>query len=249
MNINAPVSAQIPQLKRLWQQAFGDPMAFIDGFFRTGFSPERCRCLTLDGSVAAALYWFDGEENGRFAYIYAVATEASHRGKGLCRALMENTHRHLAAQGYAGAVLVPAESHLWDYYGSMGYRPFGSIRHFAVQAENPAFSLQEITAESYIALRKDYLSANAMQEDQAIGFYDTWGKFYEGKDCLFAAATDGELLYVQEFLGNPDRAPGAVAALGCTRGQFRTPGAEENCGMYLLFSQGSPPGYLGFPLD
>ena len=62
MTINAPIPRQIPQLKALWQQAFGDTAAFIDNFFATGFAPVRCRCLTLDGDVAAALYWFDAEK-------------------------------------------------------------------------------------------------------------------------------------------------------------------------------------------
>lgn len=249
MTINAPTSAQIPQLKHLWQQAFGDPMAFIDGFFSTGFSPERCRCLTLEGNVAAALYWFDAEANGKFAYIYAVATEKAHRGKGLCRALMEDTHHHLARQGYAGAVLVPAEDGLWDFYGSMGYAPFGKIRSFTRKAVPGHVSVQEIDAADYTRLRRAYLPAHSLCQEQALSFYSTWGKFYQTEGCLLAAATDGELLYTQEFLGDPRLIPAITAALGCSRGKFRTPGGGKSCGMYLLFIPGTPPDYLGFPLD
>ena len=248
MTINAPTPRQIPQLKTLWQQAFGDTAAFIDNFFATGFAPDRCRCLTLDGDVAAALYWFDAEKDGeKFAYLYAVATEENHRGKGLCRRLMEDTHRHLAKNGYAGAVLVPAEEGLWGYYGKMGYLPFGNLRLFTAEAKNAA-CVQEISSEKYTLLRSFCLPAEAFRESQ-IGFYGTWGKFYQGKDCLFAAAIDEECLFVQEFLGNDEIAHSVVAALGCSRGHFRVPGGSDPCGMYLLFKDVTPPAYLGFPLD
>ncbi len=249
MNINAPTTQLYPGLKSLWQQAFGDPMPFIDGFFETGFSPDRCRCLTEGGQVAAALYWFDAEFCGeKFAYIYAVATEKTHRGQGLCRQLMENTHAHLQRNGYSGAVLVPAEDGLWDYYNTMGYRKFGGVRKFTANAGGQSAPLEEITATQYSQSREAYLTA-PLNEANAIAFYGTWGKFYRGPDFLLAAARDERLLYVQEFLGNPEKAPAAVAALGCDRGQFRTVGNSEPCGMYLLFKNISAPAYLGFPLD
>ena len=66
----------VAQLKQLWQQAFGDPEAFIDAFFRTGFSPNRCRCIQKDGRVATMLFWFDCQCRGeKLAYLYGVATE------------------------------------------------------------------------------------------------------------------------------------------------------------------------------
>lgn len=245
MIINNPTTAQIPQLKNLWQQAFGDTDAFIDGFFNNAFFPDRCRCITLDDRVVAALYWFDCQN---LAYLYAVATEKAHRGKGLCRKLMEDTRKHLTEKGYAGAVLVPAEEGLWQYYGSMGYRPFGHLRSFTAQAGAPIL-LKEIDAAAYCKSRKASLPDNALQEENAIGYYGTWGKFYQGNDCLFAAAADGDTLYVQEFLGNAEKAPGIVAALGCREGIFRAVGGREHCGMYLLFENCAPPAYLGFPLD
>ena len=100
MIINQPQSSHIPALRQLWKQAFGDPDAFLDGFFETGFSPDRCRCIMLDQQILAALYWFDCTWNGKkIAYLYAVATDLQYRGNGLCRALMENTHLHLKFLG------------------------------------------------------------------------------------------------------------------------------------------------------
>ena len=59
MTIDSPKIDQLPQLRALWKEAFGDTDAYLDSFFTLGFSPERCRCVTEDGQVSAALYWFD----------------------------------------------------------------------------------------------------------------------------------------------------------------------------------------------
>ena len=117
MTVNMPQQEQIDQLRTLWKQAFGDTDAFLDGFFATGFDRRRCRCVTWNDRVAAALYWFDCHWEGKkLAYIYAVATDEAFRGKGFCRNLMEDTHTHLEKLGYRGAVLVPGSLELFGMY-------------------------------------------------------------------------------------------------------------------------------------
>jgi len=92
MIIDKPTPSQLPALRALWKQAFGDPDDFLDCFYRVAFSPERCRCVIKGGSLAAVLYWFDcGWEGKRLAYLYAVATDTAFRGQGLCRELFANT--------------------------------------------------------------------------------------------------------------------------------------------------------------
>ena len=87
MTIDQPSDTQA--LRRLWKQAFGDSDAFLDSFFSVGYSCDRCRQLSLDSQLAAALYWFDCSFSGKpVAYVYAVATDAAFQGQGLCRALM-----------------------------------------------------------------------------------------------------------------------------------------------------------------
>ena len=103
MTIDAPKPFHLPSLKALWKEAFGDTDAFLDTFEKSAFSYHRCRCVTDGDTGAAALYWFDcSYEEGRIAYLYAIATAKSHRGRGLCRALMEDTHKHLKKMGYSG---------------------------------------------------------------------------------------------------------------------------------------------------
>ena len=83
MKIDCPTPASVPALRQLWKAAFGDTEGFLDCFFDTAFSPHRCRCVTVDGEIAAALYWFDVTcREQPMAYIYAVATHPDHRGRG-----------------------------------------------------------------------------------------------------------------------------------------------------------------------
>lgn len=251
MTIDAPSRAQYPMLKALWRQAFGDPESFVEAFFATGFSPERCRCLCVDGKVAAALYWFDCTAAGKkWAYIYAVATDISHRGKGLCPTLMEDTHRHLSAAGYAGAVLVPAKDHLWAYYEKLGYTAFGGVCKAEISGTDTPFAVERISPAAYRSARSAYLPAGGLCQVDALPFYETWGGLYQGEGILFAAAKEEETLYFQEFWGDPEKLPGAISALGAKTGHLRTCGGETPCGMYRKCrTEESAPTYLGFALD
>ena len=113
MKIDFPAPRHMQQQRSLWQTAFGDTDWFLDCFFRTAYTPDRCRCILMDDRIAAILYWIDCTvQDQKLAYIYAVATHPDHRGKGLCRMLMEDTHRLLAQKGYAGAILYPQEEGL-----------------------------------------------------------------------------------------------------------------------------------------
>ena len=122
MTFEHPGSSHIPQLVKLWKEAFGDSDLFLDAFFAHGFSPRRCRCVTENGAVLAALYWFEttcGES--RFAYLYAVATAASHRGKGLFSTLLADTKEVLKETGFDGILLVPENEALGRMYEKFGF--------------------------------------------------------------------------------------------------------------------------------
>lgn len=251
MKIDYPVEDQLPQLRRLWQEAFGDDAAFLDLFFHNVFTPDRCRCVTVAGTVAAALYWLDCRCQDRpIAYLYAVATGKKHRGQGLCRALMADTHRLLAELGYAGTVLVPGELPLFEMYGSMGYRPCSTIREFAREAGPERAALRVLSPEEFAAKRRQYLPAGAvLQEGENLTFLAGLAKFYEGPDFLLCAADGPEGLKGLELLGNTDSAPAILTALGKASGTFRTPGPGSEFAMYRPISDALMPAYFGFAFD
>lgn len=251
MIIDVPALSQIPALRALWQQAFGDTDAFLDSFFSAGFSPARCRCITLDGTLAAALYWFDCQWEGtHLAYLYAVATEESQQGKGLCRTLMEDTHSHLRHLGYGGAVLVPGSPGLFRLYEKLGYKPFGGIREFSCTASSPPVTLRPVTPAEYAALRRSFLPAGSvLQEGAFLNFLATQAVFYAGADLLLCAAQNEKSLFAYELLGDPTAAPGILAALGAEEGRFRTLG-DAPFAMHRSFTdEPQIPTYFAFALD
>ena len=242
MIIDRPRASHIPALTALWQEAFGDSETFIEGFFRTGFSPERSRCLWLGEQLAAALYWFDCRlEERPIAYVYAVATAKAFRGQGLCRKLMENTRLLLANLGYSGIILVP-EAHLFPMYEGMGYRICSHIQELACRRGDVPVALQEIDCTQYAQLRRQYLPAGGvLQENENLQFLSALTKFYAGDDFVYAENA--------ELLGNTEAAPGILAALGKTTGTFRCPGNGRPFAMYLPLDNQDAPAYFGLAFD
>ncbi len=239
------------QLKTLWRAAFGDTDAFIDRFFATGFSEDRCNYRLENGQVCSALYWFDCQWEGQtLAYIYALATDPAHRGKGFGATLLQQTHKLLHRRGYGGCVLCPADG-LIPYYQRLGYEVCSYVNQFDAAAYGEPAALRPISAAEYAALRKGYLPAGAvLQEGVLLDFLGTWTQFYQGKDFLLCAAREKSTLYVQEFLGDPAAVPGILQALGIPKSQFRTPGTQIPSAMFLSLQEATKlPTYLGLPLD
>ena len=239
------------QLKQLWQLAFGDGEEAIEAFFRTAYSPDRCLYLTEAGRVTAALYWLDCEYRGRkLAYLYAVATHPDHRGKGLCRTLMEKAHSLLAQRGYAAALLRPADTGLRRMYRNMGYKTATCISEFRCSA-GEAIPLREVEPAEYARLRRALLPEDGvLQEGVSIAYLASYARLYAGDRFLLAAVKDGAELLGIELLGSRDAAPGILGALGCQKGSFRCPGCGIPFGMFLPLSpDAEEPGYLGLVFD
>lgn len=233
MIIKQPATTDIPALRDLWKQAFGDTDAFLDIFFSTGFSFDRCRCLTVNGTLASGLYWFDcalGKE--KLAYIYAVATGEAFQRQGLCAALMEDTHRHLKDLGYDGAILVPGTEDLRRYYRRFGYENFGGIRQKTVSTD----ALRAIDKQEYARLRRQYLpEGGVVQEGETLDFFAAFAKFYAGEGFVLAVTEENA-----ELLGNAPEGKDLCV---------RTPG-DTPFAMYLpLEEHTEKPTYFGIALD
>lgn len=248
MKIDHPRQEEIPGLMKVWQESFGDSEEFLEVFFRTGFRTDRCLCITEWGHVAAALYWFDCELDGRkLAYIYAVATAEASRGRGLCRELMEETHKALRSRGYAGAVLVPGDRGLFRMYEKMGYRRCRGIEERVVSAGQIPEELHPATPEGYEARRRALLPPGGVIQDlETVRVLAISCRLYAGEDYVLADAGD----WIPEYLGDPARLPGFVRALEKERMALRLPGNSRPFAMFLPLTEDTPtPGYFGLALD
>ena len=250
MRIDSPTPAHISPLRCLWQEAFGDSDAFLDGFFDTAFSPDRCLCV-FEEDLAAAVYWFDCRFAGRkIAYLYALATKKSHRGRGIARALMEETVARLQKTGYAGALLVPGAPELFAMYEKMGFAHPLTVDTFEAAAGNTPIALRSVTPEAYGAIRKRLLPAGAVvQEEQNLRFLGRCARLYAGEDWLLAANLEDGALTAMEFLGDRSAAAAVLAALGAKTGTFRTPGRGKIFALYRPITDLPVPTYFGLAFD
>lgn len=253
MTIDKPAATQKDELRQLWIEAFGDEDAFLDAFYGTAYSEDRCRCIVIEGQIAAALYWMPCEHMGqKIAYIYGVATAKAHRGKGLCHTLMADTHRILKEQGYEGTVLVPQQPGLEALYGSMGYRGCCQIREFVCGPEISDLQLSRINAAEYANMRRRLLpDGGVIQEGVNLDFLAAQARFYAGHGFVLAARVEKDVLHGIELLGNTTVAPALVALLGCAEGKFRTPGDGKPFAMYRALGGSSlpAPAYFGLAFD
>lgn len=256
MTIDRPADCHISQLRELWREAFGDSCEFLDAFFTTAYSPARSLCV-LDGSnVAAAVYWFDCELQGKkIAYLYALATAIAYRGQGIGHRLMDEVHSRLLQQGYEAVILVPGTEKLAAFYETMGYSSCAPMAEFVCTGAPDAVHLRRVAPEEYARQRRELFSlsepAGVIQEGENLAFLAAQAELYSGKNFLLAAYGQGDTLVGIEFLGETQMAPGIVQALGYAKGSFRTRGQGRNFAMYRPLRESAPsaPAYFGLAFD
>ncbi len=265
-NFGEPMIDMLPQLRKLWKEAFGDTDKFLNYFYETAFDKSRCRVAYVkndtDGiddinshKLAAVLYWFDCTvANQHIAYIYAVATAKEFRGNGACHMLLENTHKHLQSLGYSSVVLVPENEALVHLYEGCEYELCTKRSRIECIAKDMEIELREIDKYEFATLRREFLPTNAIiQEQENLDFLSTQARFYtrDGiNSFVLCASIENENLYGIELLGDSSFAPGIVYSLGCKDGTFFTPGKDEPFAMYhALIEDALEPSYLGFAFD
>lgn len=247
-----PKETDTAQLLDQWKEVFGDWNGFWEAFLETGFSARRCRCVMEGREILASLTWLDCHCAGqRIAYIYAVMTSPAHRGKGLCRKLLADTHSLLARQGYAAAMLVPAQAGLRTMYEGLGYRTCTFLDEFSCKANLMPAPVHAIGPEEFARRRKELLPPDSvLQEGENLDFLARQVQFYAGADFLLSAYQEEKKLTVPEFLGNTAATPGVLAALGCAEGRFRCPGRSIPFAMiHPLKETVTVPRYFGFAFD
>lgn len=239
-------------LRKLWQEAFGDPEDFTELFFTKGFSPDRMHCIWENGVPVSALYWFDCRLDGhKLAYIYGVATLKSHRDNGLAGQLLTQTHDILKNRGYEGVILVPHGAALFDFYRKFGYKTATTAGEFSCAAGDSPAEIRQIAPEEYAHLQNNFLPQGGVEPSEAmLLFLQSYCKFYAGVDFLLICEEAEDGLWAQELLGNAQAAPAILKALGIAKGRFRCPGTGRDFAMWLPLTADCPrPNWFGLALD
>ena len=242
---------ELEELQALWQRVFGDGPE-ITGAFWDRFPPEKHTRIIGRDDIAAMASWIPMALEGQAgAYVYAVATAPEQRGRGLCRALMEELENALAEQGISFAALCPAEPSLYDFYAGLGYET-AFFRHvWRAEAAQKRLDLEQITPAEYGALRENYLPApHCVWNDTALSYLQETGVWFY-RFSGGCAAVSGEPLRVTELLGPAENAAALCRSLGASGAEVSAPGMERARGMAksLRIGQKTPPAYLGFAFD
>lgn len=245
MIIKNPKSEDVPALRALWKQAFGDTDSFLDSFFSLAFSTERALIAKENDQLLGTLYWFDCVCAGKgFAYIYAVATDKAYQGRGVCTALMQETHDRMTQAG-KGSILVPADDGLRAFYRRLGYRDFGGMEEITCFSGEPAVPVERLTADSYVQRRRELLPKDGVwQEGAFLPFLEENMHFYGGKDWLLAIQKD----FSPEFLGDKALLPGILKTLQLPQAKVRCSG-NAPFAMWRGTEENVAPGYFAFALD
>lgn len=111
--------ADFPAIKRLWGEVFGDGPEFVDEFLRT-FWREKCCCAAFCGDALVAMgFCLTGPSAGghSLGYIYSVATDSRHRGRGLAtRVVFSLIATAWARLGADVVATLPASDSLYGWY-------------------------------------------------------------------------------------------------------------------------------------
>ncbi len=155
----------IPELKALWKEAFGDDDEYIDLFFSDLFRPEDMAVGEYGGRIVSMAALLPctlvlGEAQGRveescrfpISYLYAMATAKADRGRGFGLALLRFAAEYCRSRGDCGIALLPADEGLHRFYALAGYRK--------------AFTLRPRT-DNYIDYTPAYLDHCRAQGDKA----------------------------------------------------------------------------------
>ena len=203
--LRTAIKSDLPAILALWGEAFGDSEASVRFFF-VSFPDCRSYVAEEDGVIAAMVHALPQTLSPDIpaAYVYAVATRKSHRGKGLCRDLMAFAERDLRQKGFSCCVLIPGEPSLFRFYEKLGYEAVFTRNRAAFPGGVP------ISASEYAALREQLLTAPHMVYDLRTLEYaaKVYGlTFYRTQTGIAAAGED----YTAEVLPeDPGGAPFAM---------------------------------------
>lgn len=239
------------ELSSLWQEAFSEGEEFFTLFFENGFLPENSLCAEINGKIAAVLYWFDFFYREKpIAYIYGVATLMKFRGCGIGTRLMNEAQSIIKNRGYSGVILLPAKSELYSFYDKLGYKIATKVSKFTANASEMPAKIEIVSPKRYVEICKKYLPERCVLiGERAQEFLGAQYILVEGEDFVLSGYKIKDKLIASEFLGNKASASGALRALGCERGEFRTAGEDEFFAMYLAFTEDAAPEYLGIVFD
>ncbi len=211
------------QIKRLWHEAFGDSARDIENYLRV--YSDKVLLYIEDRFIKGMLSLLPvrlGSISGN--YIYAAATDARARGRGIASKLIRYANKYTLDSGGAFTVLVPAEKSLYEFYKKRGFTEISAVKRAEFAGTgfgDTALEVKKISPERLYVLRKKYFVSERFIEWDIPELEYMWkiynGNFFEIKGAevnAFAVCSfDGGMLDFKELCTGGAEVEECIAAV------------------------------------
>ncbi len=131
----------IPELKKMWQDIFGDTEEYTELYFSYKFKEGNTFVIRVGDEIASALYveytdlYIDGKIY-KGAYLCGIATLEKYRGRGFAGQLINYAKESIEKVDII--YLIPANKSLFNFYKRFGFREFTFIDKVKILKEEGA---------------------------------------------------------------------------------------------------------------
>lgn len=159
----------IPQLKRIWETCYNDPLNYIEFLYEHITTPERTYVFEeeeggLVTSMAVTIDCFFSFRETRLpsVYLFGCATLPDHEGQGYMTRLLSRMEADARSDGKQLVCLIPGGRFLSKFYQKKGYHSDFGIRLLRLRpgmlgdVPEPDIPIQygKITSEEFYAIRE-----------------------------------------------------------------------------------------------
>ncbi len=110
------------ECRLLWMELFGDSREDVDRFFIDVHQEENLLTHSEHERVVSMLNIVELQTDyGPTAYLYAIATAAEWRGRGIAAELIRQAINIARERGYRAVMLIPSDESLVEYYQRFGF--------------------------------------------------------------------------------------------------------------------------------
>ena len=233
--------SDVPWLRSLWLEAFGDEPSLTDTFFELLPSMGVGLVAEFYGELFGAAYVLytelhsPGRPPKKVAYIYGVAVDKQAQGQGIGAELVRACMRYARMHGADICCTLPAEPSLYGWYAkSCGLVPVSFCALEEIPLSDGGAEIQELYADEYSYRRIDLLKGKPY-----ISLYYDWlrfqeaifktyaGGFYAYKGGIACGYLDGDTLMIKEALNDaPEFIPALCRKLGAKKAVVRRARSE-----------------------
>ena len=256
----------VPAMRRLWHEIFGDPEELTDIFYIMLPDMGSAVVAVEDKKVIGMANVINGmelmekgahyvehvKEPSVCGYIYAVAVAPEHRGRGIGKALCLEAEKLAKKRESDLVCTLPAEASLYNWYKDiMDFEPV--LYRKSHETECKAHEMcMELSSTEYMMWRENMLrnSTHLHPSNPTLEWEKQFCKVFGGglyacSSGICTAYVDGETCIIKElitvFPGDEDRIAASVGAhLGCRKAVYYQPSGSDGQ-PYLAALKGSIP--------